>query len=177
MSNQTPPGGGQSGWNDQSGWSGGQSDQGPQNPYAQSGGGQPGQGQPQAYGGYQQQQPTGGSGLAITALVLGIIGLLTCIFVIGGFLFGLPAIIVGAIASSKAKKGRATGRGMAIGGIVLGVISLLISIAISVFAVSIFQKADFGSLQECIIQADGDPSAEADCQRQFEDDLEEQLSN
>lgn len=149
--------------------------QGSQNPYAAPADGR--QDRPQQYADYQQQKPTGGPGLGITALILGILAIITSFFVFGGYLFGIPAIIVGAIGSSKAKKGRATGRGMAITGIVTGVIALLISIGLTIFTVFLFQAADFGSLQECVQQAGNDQAAQAECERQFQDQLENKLNN
>ena len=156
---QTPPGGYQGG---------------SQNPYGPPGDGQ--QGPPAQYGAYDQgSQSSGGSGMAITALILGIISIIGGFFLIGGYLFGIPAIIVGAIASSKAKKGRAQGRGLAIGGIVTGVIGLLISIAFTVVTVFLFQAADFGSLTECLQEAGNDQDAVAQCQQQFEEQLNDRL--
>jgi len=59
----------------------------------------------------------GTSGLAIAALVLGILGL---------FLFPLsiPAIICGALGVSRTGEGKMGGHGMAVAGLVLGCISL-----------------------------------------------------
>ncbi|QWC85359.1 DUF4190 domain-containing protein [Nocardioidaceae bacterium] len=161
---QTPPGGYQGG---------------SQNPYGPPGDGQ--QGPPAQYGGhdggYQTSGSSGGSGMAITALILGIISIIGGFFLIGGYLFGIPAIIVGAIASSKAKKGRAQGRGLAIGGSVTGVIGLLISIAFTVVTVFLFQAADFGSLTECLQQAGNDQDAVAQCEQEFTDNLENRLGS
>lgn len=170
MSNQTPPGGDHP--NQPNQWN--QPSQGSQNPYASQG---DGQGQPQGYSDYQQHQQhgsSGGSGMAITALVLGIIALLFSWTVIGGFLFGLIAIILGAIASSKAKKGQASGRGMAIGGIVTGVLGILIAGAITAFTAFLFSSAGFGSFTECVNNADGQSQLD-ECEREFEQNLEERF--
>jgi len=60
-------------------------------------------------------------GLAITSLVLGILSFLTC------FLTGIPAIICGHVALSRARRApaRYTGGGLATAGLVLGYLSLL----------------------------------------------------
>ena len=62
------------------------------------------------------------NGLAITSLVLGIFSLVTCI------LTGIPAIICGHIAYSRARRapGQYGGGGMAIAGLVLGYVSLVL---------------------------------------------------
>ena len=166
MSDQHPP----SDQSPGSGWS----SQGSQNPYGPPSGDE--QGRPQEYGAYQQQQSSGGSGLAITALVLGILAILLSWTVLGGFILGLIAIIVGAIGSSNAKKGHATGRGMAIGGIVTGVIGILIAGVITALAAFVFSKADFGSLQECVNQAQNQSEIDQ-CEREFQRDFEDQLNN
>jgi hypothetical protein len=76
------------------------------------------QGAPQyGYGGYPQPRP--GNGMAIAALVCGIIGLLLFWFVLSPL-----AIIFGAIGISKANKG-ASGKGQAVAGLVLGIIGLI----------------------------------------------------
>ena len=67
-------------------------------------------------------------GLAITGLVLGIIGFLLA-FVIGT---GLPAVVISSIVLAK----RRPGKGMAIAGVILGGLGVIISIiAIIIFAV------------------------------------------
>jgi hypothetical protein len=70
-----------------------------------------------------QQQPTGGSGLAVAALVLGIVGFcfLPC---------AIAAIVCGIIAITRASSGRATGKGMAIAGLVLGLLGIVLSVSI-----------------------------------------------
>lgn len=64
------------------------------------------------------------SGLAITSLVLGILGVVVCVL---GPLLGIPAIICGHIAHNRARREPQTygGRDMAIAGFVLGYVSLV----------------------------------------------------
>lgn len=61
----------------------------------------------------QGYQPKPSSALAITALVLTILGLLTAIFIVGGLL-GLVGLVLAIVALAKIKKGNASGKGMAI---------------------------------------------------------------
>ena len=94
--------------------------------------GQPQYGQPQ----YAQQQyggaPPQGNGLAVAALVLGILGVILAFIpllgVVAGVLFGLPAVICGGLGLSKAKQPGRGGKGMAIAGLVLGVIAIILGI-------------------------------------------------
>jgi|HigsolmetaAR203D_1030402.scaffolds.fasta_scaffold00024_46 hypothetical protein len=82
--------------------------------------------QPQANGQPQQQiiiQQAPGNGLAVTSLVLGIIGLVLFWTSWVGIILGLLAIIFGAIGAAKRVK-----RGMAIAGIVLGIIAFILSL-------------------------------------------------
>jgi prepilin-type processing-associated H-X9-DG protein len=68
--------------------------------------------------------PVKTSGNAIASLVLGILSIITCTF---GFLFGIPAIICGAMGLNTIGKseGRVGGKGFAITGLVMGCLSLL----------------------------------------------------
>jgi hypothetical protein len=70
-------------------------------------------GQQPAYGGYAAAGPPA-SGLAIAALVCGILGLFT------GGITSIPAVICGHLAWPDTKSGRATGHGMTVAGLVLG---------------------------------------------------------
>jgi hypothetical protein len=73
---------------------------------------------PPGYGGYPR--PRGANGLAIAALVCGIIGLFFLSIVLGPL-----ALIFGIIGLRRANAG-ASGRGMAIAGIVLGAIDIVL---------------------------------------------------
>ncbi|MGK4579017.1 DUF4190 domain-containing protein [Kitasatospora sp. HPMI-4] len=115
-------------------------------PYAQQ---QPGDGVP--YGayphspypqgpGYGMQPPAGNNGLAVAAMVLGIIGLITSMVFIGGLL-GVIGLILGIVALAKARRVGA-GRGMAIAGVVTSSIAIVVSILLVVFTVWIAHKAE-----------------------------------
>jgi hypothetical protein len=152
--------------------------------YGQPAPGQPAYGQP-AYGsqpGQQYGQPYGApafgepqrrpprNGLGIAALVLGVLALLTGLFVIGGAL-GIAAIVLGVLGRGRAKRGEATNGGMAIAGIVLGVLGLLLS-ALAVFGVaSLLQNSEFSNLTDCLQSAGDDRAAQLECQDDFEDSV------
>ncbi|CAM5596077.1 hypothetical protein SAVIM338S_05317 [Streptomyces avidinii] len=75
------------------------------------------------------------NGFGITALVLGIIAVISCY---GGILFGIPAVIFGVLGRGKAKRGEADNDGMALAGIITGAVGIVVSclfIAVAVFAV------------------------------------------
>lgn len=94
---------------------------------------QPQQPGPGDYGSYQVNQP--GQGLAITALVLGILALLTTWVPLLGLvllLVSVAAIVVGAIALARVSKGVARGRGMALAGLILGVVSLIVGVGLHI---------------------------------------------
>ena len=119
---------------------------------------------------YQQQPPPArpGAGLAITALVLGILALLLFWTVAGGVLFGLVALILGPIASGRAKRGKASGRGMAITGAILGLLGLLASIAI-VATVGVFFINNGGkTYTDCVNDANGDTAKLQKCAEDFQ---------
>lgn len=165
MSNQAPPPGGYEppGGNQ------------PPGGYPQQGGQYPPQGgQYPPQGGYQggyQEQPKKGKGLAVAALIVGVLALLSSVTIIGGILLGLIGLVLGFVASGKAKRGQADGRGMAIFGIVLSVLGILVSILIVVGAVTFLNSESGQNLQDCIEQAGQDQAALDQCNRDFSDEL------
>ena len=67
--------------------------------------------------------PEKASGMAIAALVLGILGLCCC-----SIFAGIPALVVGWMENGKINRGESSskGKGFAVAGIILGIISLLL---------------------------------------------------
>lgn len=110
-----------------------------QPPYGPPPYGPPPGGYPQ-YGGQQQPGPPKGSGLAISALVLGTIALLLCwvpivnnfaaILAVVGLAFGAPALI-------SARRGKRAGSGLAVGGVILSVLALAGVLATQAFYSSV----------------------------------------
>ncbi|MFC4335753.1 FxLYD domain-containing protein [Salininema proteolyticum] len=71
-------------------------------------------------------QPQGGGGMAVTSLVLGIVGLaLAWIPLLNyiGLVLAVIGLVLGAVGLAGALKGRRTGKGMAITGIVLSILA------------------------------------------------------
>ncbi len=74
--------------------------------------------------------PSGGKGLAVASLVLGIVGaVMGCCFYIVGIGCGIAAIVMGAIAKKKGQ------RGMATAGLILGIIATVIYAGAWIFTI------------------------------------------
>ncbi|MFJ3902184.1 DUF4190 domain-containing protein [Streptomyces sp. NPDC090025] len=103
------------------------------------------------------------NGLGVTALVLGIVGIVTgatpFLFWLGGIL-GLLALIFGIVGVSKAGKGRATNKGMAITGTILGGLAMLAAIVWTVLIVTAVKEYT-EALPETADDTSGRPSAPA----------------
>jgi hypothetical protein len=170
---QAGPGSGQQGYGQQGYGQQGYGQQGqPEQGYGQEGYGQQGQqayGQQPGYGYPPAERPRNGLGTA--ALVLGILGLITSIFLIGG-LFGLIAIVLGFLALGRVRRHEATNRGASIAGIVLGVLSLIVPIILVVAGASFYSshKSDLQQLQDCLKKATSS-SQQQDCQNKFSDSV------
>jgi len=141
------PGGGQQ----SGGWSGGGQGGWPE------GGGQggwPGGGWPAGgWPGGAMTPPRNGAGVA--ALVCGILSVPAILTVIGGFVFGIVAVVAGFVGRSRAKHGRATNGGVALAGIILGALGLAGSILVLVLVVVLVvgHVADFRTYSACVRNA------------------------
>jgi hypothetical protein len=152
-----PPGGGYPQY-------GGQQYGGQQQGYPQYGG----QG---GYAGYGEPPSQARNGMGWAALILGILGIVSFWLLIGG-LFGLLAIIFGVIGVRRASRREATNKGVAIVGIVLGTLALIGAVVIGALLGAVWNSEEFGNLRECLAEAGSDQSAVDDCQRQFEDEVQ-----
>lgn len=73
--------------------------------------------------------------MGVAALVLGILAILFCWTAVGGIVFGILAIVLGALGAGRARRGQATNRGVAIGGVVTGVLGLIVGVVLAVIFV------------------------------------------
>jgi len=96
------------------------------------------------------------SGLAITSLVLGILGLVLLLACIGP-LFAIPGVICGHMAYSRIKRsgGAMTGSGMALGGLITGYVTIALGVLLipmmAAIAIPNFVKArDTAMRNACI---------------------------
>ncbi|WP_438489867.1 DUF4190 domain-containing protein [Streptomyces sp. S186] len=91
---------------------------------------------PAAYPPVPAGRPTNGMG--ITALILGLVGVVLGLLIFLFWLSWLPAVlavIFGAVGMSQARKGRATNKSMALSGLVLGIVGVLLAAGSAVFTV------------------------------------------
>ncbi|MFJ1544195.1 DUF4190 domain-containing protein [Streptomyces sp. NPDC088246] len=86
--------------------------------------------------------PVGRNGLAVAAMVLGLISLMTSIVFVGGLLGGIGLIL--GIVGLKTTKRTGSGRGKAITGVVTSAIAIVVSILVALFMVWYANKT-----QEC----------------------------
>ncbi len=95
--------------------------------------------QPYGYGGvppgYGVRQPR--NGLAITSMVLGIIGVATCWLTFPGIIFGILAMIFGGVGLARARTDRVSNKGMAIAGLVTGVLAVVIGSVLLYFTLRV----------------------------------------
>lgn len=96
-------------------------------------------------------------GLALAAMIVGIVGVLTGFFVFGALL-GIAAIILGALSLKKTKEAGA-GKGFALTGIITGAVSVLISICALFVIISVAQTA-----QKCLEVGTDDGHGNVVCQ-------------
>ncbi|MGV9674362.1 DUF4190 domain-containing protein [Nocardia sp. NPDC003482] len=122
------------------------------------------------------QEGRQGKGLAIAALVLGILALLSFWTIFGGILFGLVGLVFGIIAIVKARRGTAGGRGMAIAGLILSLLGLIAAIVLTAIGVNIFVNNGGKDFVDCVNKAGGDQSKIDQCQRDWNQTLENKYS-
>ncbi|WP_414166856.1 DUF4190 domain-containing protein [Streptoverticillium reticulum] len=92
---------------------------------------------------YPAPMPQARNGMGVTALVLGIIGVVLGLAVVLFWVSWLPAllaVVFGFVGLSHARKGLATNRAMALAGVILGGAGLLISAGVGVFAAVVVKK-------------------------------------
>jgi len=114
--------------------------------------------------------------MAITALVLGILALISFVTVFGGFLFGLFGLIFGIIALVKARKGTGGGTGMAITGLVLSVLGLIGATLVAIVGWSFFVDTGGKDLVDCLNKAGTDQAKIDECERKWTENVEDRFS-
>ncbi|MBH0781227.1 DUF4190 domain-containing protein [Nocardia bovistercoris] len=135
----------------------------------------PGQYPPPGGGQYWQESPKG-KGMAITALVLGILAILGLLVVFGGFVFGLFAVIFGIIALVKSRRGTGAGAGMAVAGLILGIIGIVAASVIAVLGFRFFEEIGGTDYVDCLSNAGGDQAKIEQCERDFQQNIEDKYS-
>ncbi len=93
------------------------------------------------------QPRQGSNGLAIGALILGLLSIPLALFLFGG-LTGLIAVVLGIAGISRARAMGGTGQGLAIGGIVTGLLAIGLAVLVVAGAVELFQSPEGQQLLE-----------------------------
>ncbi|MVU79888.1 DUF4190 domain-containing protein [Nocardia sp. ET3-3] len=124
---------------------------------------------------YWTESPKG-KGMAITAMVFGIIGLITCWTVFVGILAGLVGLILGVIAMVRARRGSSGGFGLALTGAITGALGLIIAIVIGVFAWVVFKDTGGTDLIDCVRKAGNDQTKVQQCQDEYNKRVEDKFS-
>lgn len=142
----------------------------PPPPAYDPGTGYPGQGAPVA-------APKNGMGTA--ALVLGILAIVFCWTAIGGIILGVLAIIFAIIGIRRAGQRIATNKGSAIAGLVTGIVGLIIAIIFTITYGSILSifGGSINDYTHCVQQANNDQAKIAQCQQQFQNQIQQQQQN
>ncbi|MBU3060043.1 DUF4190 domain-containing protein [Nocardia sp. NEAU-G5] len=120
----------------------------------------------------EQYRPQGGRGLAVTALVLGVLALLSTPTVLGGVFFGLLGLLFGIIATVKARRGTATGGGMAITGLILAVLGLAGGIVVGIVAGNWLADHGGRDYMDCVKRAGNDQSQVQKCADEWRSSLQ-----
>jgi hypothetical protein len=122
-------------------------------------------------GGWQGGPPPSSSndGVAVTALVVGIIAILISWIPVLGLLAGIAALVLGIVGRNRIRKSGAKGNGMAVTGIATGAVAILINLAVLAFF--IFAGGDFMQEFDSYVECVEETGDEAECQRQLEEGL------
>ena len=131
---------------------------------------------PTSYGYAPEPGRQQNNGIALAAMILGILALLGLVFILPGFILGLIALILGIMGVRRANAiaGPGARKGMAITGIVTGAISLILSALMLIFGFSVAkQLVDDGVFEACEQYENDDEQLQA-C---LEDEVEKSLNN
>ena len=91
--------------------------------------------------GYQQPGPSKPQGMAIGALVCGILAIVLFCFPIISIPLGIAAIVLGVMGRGKAQRGEAGGEGLAKIGMILGIVGAALSLLWMVLLMAGFRAA------------------------------------
>lgn len=109
--------------------------------------------------------PAKKNGFGITALVLGIVGLLFSWVPVFGLVLAILAIVFAVLGRGRVKRREADNGGLAIAGLVTGIIGALIGAVVLV--VLVFFVDEISDFSECVADAGGDRTLEQLCEDQL----------
>lgn len=128
--------------------------------------------QPGAYGEPYSTRPK--NGLAVVALVFGIVALLVCWIPVVGLVLAVVGLILGIVGLRRARKGLATNRGVALGAVVVGVVatvaSLVATVLIGWFAYTAWNNGG-AEYANCAAQAGQNEAALEQCEQQYGNEI------
>ncbi len=114
-------------------------------------------------------------GLALAALVVGVLALVTSWTIVGGVVLGIAAIVLGVLARGRVRKGTGDGKGLATAGIVLGVVSLLVAAAVAATVGFVLTSDEGQQFRDCVESAGQDQGRLDACEREFQESAEDGL--
>jgi O-antigen ligase len=117
------------------------------------------------------------NGFGVTALVLGILAVLTCWSAIGGIVLGVLAIIFAVLGIRRANQGIASSKGMPIAGLVTGIVGLVVGVLFVIALGSLFSffgSQQFKDFTTCVQQANNDQAKIQQCQTEFQQQYNQQ---
>lgn len=115
------------------------------------------------------------NGMGTTALVLGIVGLLTSWSVVGGLLFGLGAVACGVIGRNRVKEGLADNAVVAGAGIALGALATVLAVAFVFVVIGFYRQVGFSDYTDCMTRAGQDQNAQSTCVQDFRSRIEKEF--
>ncbi len=114
--------------------------------------------------------PQPGNGLAIAALVVGVLAVLTFLLGPVAIVLGLVAIVLGVLGRGRAKRGARYG-GLAVAGLVLGLLGLVLGGFMTFAYASLFGSEQLDGFTQCLDQARTEVELKQ-CQREFEQSVD-----
>ena len=115
------------------------------------------------------------NGMGTTALVLGIVGLLTSWSVVGGLLFGLGAVACGVIGRNRVKEGLANNAVVAGAGIALGALATVLAVVFVFVVIGFYRQVGFSDYTNCMTRAGQDQNAQSTCVQDFRSRIEKEF--
>ncbi|GAA2423589.1 hypothetical protein GCM10009856_37410 [Mycolicibacterium llatzerense] len=115
------------------------------------------------------------NGMGTTALVLGIVGLLTSWSVVGGLLFGLGAVACGVIGRNRVKEGLANNAVVAGAGIALGALATVLAVVFVFVVIGFYRQVGFSDYTDCMTRAGQDQNAQSTCVQDFRSRIEKEF--
>jgi len=116
------------------------------------------------------------NGLGMAALVIAIVGLLSCFTIVGGVILGIAAVVMGFIGQGRVKRGEADNGGVALAGVVLGFLSIVAGLVFIPIYVYLVRQTGFVDFYDCMTKASNDQAAQQQCETSWSQFVETKFS-